>query len=339
MEKILFITQDRSDAIWITDKNIIKELKKHKHNFDFLVIRKKWSGAINIIFNYFYNIFLIVFKSFKYKRVFFTWQNPYVIFLRLIYWGKFIIMTVHHVEDYWWKSFVWKLIFKSVDRFIAISNFTKKQLINHWVNWVDILVNYNWIGDIFYYEKDNDLEKLNYILYIWTEVKRKNFETLLLAFRDIIKNFPDVKLMKIWASWDKSQEEKINNMVVELGIEDSVVIDRKRKTDWEIRRYYSNSLIYVSLSNLEWFWLTIPEAMACKCPVIASGIDPFREILWEMKYAIVDQNDIESVKLKIEKYLWDKSFREKMWLEWKKLSRKFSWEKNVETLLDNIHFL
>ena len=146
MKKILFITQKRKDAIWIVDESVKKELKNFNHHFDFLEIHEKWKWTFNVIKNYIKNIFLLQKKCFKYDKVYFTRENPYWIFVRMIYWRKYIVMTIHHVEDYWWKTIVWKLIFRTTNLFIAISEFTKSQLVALWVNEDKIKVNYNWIS-------------------------------------------------------------------------------------------------------------------------------------------------------------------------------------------------
>jgi len=167
MKKILYITQKRNDAIWIVDNSVKKELKNITHPFDFLEIHEKWKWTFNVIKNYIRNIFLLRKKCFKYDKVYFTWENPYWIFVRMIYWRKYIVMTIHHVEDYWWKTIVWKLIFKTTNLFIAISEFTKSQLVELWVNKDKILVNYNWISDIYYPEPIKDFTEYPYILYVW----------------------------------------------------------------------------------------------------------------------------------------------------------------------------
>ena len=140
MKKILFVTQKRKDAIWIVDESVKKELKKIEHPFDFLEIHEKWKWALNILKNYIRNFFLLRKTCFKYDTLYFTWENPYVIFVRVVYWKKKIIMTVHHVEDYWWKSIVWKLMIKSTNKFIAISNLLLTGASSKWLIFSPVLV-------------------------------------------------------------------------------------------------------------------------------------------------------------------------------------------------------
>lgn len=332
MKKILFITQKRKDAIWIVDDSVKKELKKIDHPFDFLEIHEKWKWALNIIKNYIRNFFLLRKTCFKYDTLYFTWENPYVIFVRVVYWKKKIVMTVHHVEDYWWKSIVWKLMIKSTDKLIAISNFTKDQLSWIWAKEKDIFINYNWISDIYYPEPIKDFTDYQYILYVWTEVPRKNTDLLLEVFAEVHKKYPKLKLVKIWKSWFEEDKVRFDNKVKELRLDDYVIIIRNFIEDDELRKWYSNALCYISLSKLEWFWLTIPEAMACWCPVIASNIWPFREIC-DNEDLIVNHQNKEDIIDKILKYLSDEKYRKDLSNYWKKRSSLFDWWKNAENLL------
>ena len=337
MRKILFITQKRSDAIWIVDESVKKELKKFSHPFDFFEIHEKWKWTFNVIKNYVRNIFLLRKKCFSYETLYFTWENPYVIFIRAVYWKKKIVMTVHHVEDYWWKSMVWKLMIKSTDELIAISNFTKGQLMWIWVNENDILVNYNWISDVYYPEPIEWFTNYPYILYVWTEVPRKNTDLLLEVFLEVHKQHPELKLVKIWKPWTEEDKERFDNKVKELKLEDSVIIKRNFIEDEELRRWYSNALCYISLSKLEWFWLTIPEAMACWCPVIASDIWPFREICRNTN-VLVNLEDKKNIIQLLLKILSNSGYRKEISDIWTKNDDRFNRKRNVKSLLKLFSF-
>lgn len=242
-------------------------------------------------------------------------------------------MTIHHVEDYWWKTIVWKLIFKTTNLFIAISEFTKSQLVELWVNKDKILVNYNWISDIYYPEPIKHFTEYPYILYVWTEVPRKNTSLLLEVFSEVHKQHPELKLVKIWKPWSEEDKVIFDNKVKELKIEDSVIIKRNFIEDDELRKWYSNALCYISLSKLEWFWLTIPEAMACGCPVIASDIWPFREICEDMD-VLVNLEDKKNIIQLLSKIISNPEYRKEISDVWIKNADKFKREKNTKKILD-----
>lgn len=326
MNNILYITQKSSNAIWIVDNSILKELLIIDHNFDFYYLKEKWNKKYEIIINYIFNIILLLLKCIFYKKIYFSWENPYVIFVKFLFPWKKIYMCVMHVEDYWWKSIIWKLIFKSVKKYVVISEFTKNQLIEYWIKSDDIFVNYLWISKEFFPEKINNFTDFKYILYVWTELERKNIKNLLLAFNEVIKKYPKLKLIKIWKPviW----KETTDNLVNELWLKDYIIFKREFISESELRKYYSNSICYISVATLEWFWMTVPEAMSCWCPVVVSDIWPFNEIVLKSQ-VIVNPYDINSITEWIFKYIDDKDFRNKMIDEWLINSMRFNWKTNA----------
>ncbi|MBS9775223.1 glycosyltransferase family 4 protein [Candidatus Gracilibacteria bacterium] len=332
MKKILFITQKRDDAIGTTSLAIVNELKNHKHNFDFLEIGEKGNAKIFQLYNYVKNTVIILIKSIGYSKVYIAWENPYVVFLKLFFPWKKIYMCVHHIEVYWDKFFIPNIILGSVFHFIAISNFTKQQLLDHGVKESNISINYNGINKLFYPEKIENFTDYTYILYVGTEVSRKNTDTLLEVFSLIHKKYPELKLVKIGKSGDIEAEKKFNKKVKELEIEKSVIINRDFISPNELRKWYSNALCYISLSTLEGFGLTIPEAIACGCPIIASNIKPFEEICQESE-VLFDPYNKENIVKQIEKYIQNDEYRGNIIKKLQKNITIFTWKYHAENLI------
>lgn len=329
--KILFVLQKRNDAIWIVDNSVINELLKVNHNFEFFYLKEKWYKKYEIIWNYIFNIVSLLLKSIIYNKIYFSWENPYVIFVKFFFPWKKIYMCVMHVEDYWGKTLIWKLIFKSVSKFIVISEFTKNQLLEYWIKSDNIFVNYLWISSNYYPENISNFTDFDFILYVWTELERKNIKNLLLAFNEVIKKYPKLKLIKIWKPviW----KETTDNLVNELWLKDNIIFKREFISEFELRKYYSNSICYISVATLEWFWMTVPEAMSCWCPVVVSDIWPFNEIVLKSQ-VIVNPYDIKSIKEWILKYINDKDFRNKMIDEWLINSKRFNWKTNANKIIN-----
>lgn len=335
MNRILFVTQSSEDAIDKVNQSVIKELNKVKHNFNFFQLNKKWENKIEIIKNYIVNSFKLIIKSIKYEKIYFSRENPYALLIKILFPKKEIIMCVHHVEDYWKDTLVWKIIFKKIDKFVTVSEFTQKQLIDNWVNKEKIFVNYNGINEEFFPDKSSNFQYNNYILYVWSEAKRKNLETLINAFKICIDRYPNLKLIKLWPSFFKEEENKNNELVKELKLENNVIFIRDFVPYDELRMFYSNAICYVSVSKLEWFGLTIPEALACGCPVVASDIPVFNEILWNSQIIVNPDNQNEIAEW-ILKYIEDNKFRNENILEWIKKSKTFTRKDNIYTLINNI---
>ncbi|MEF2175428.1 MAG: hypothetical protein V3575_03055, partial [Candidatus Absconditabacteria bacterium] len=101
MDKILFVTQSSQDAIDKVNQSVLKELNNVKHNFDFFQLNKKGENKIEIIINYILNSIKLIIKSIKYKKLYFSRENPYALIIKILFKKKEIFMCVHHVEDYW----------------------------------------------------------------------------------------------------------------------------------------------------------------------------------------------------------------------------------------------
>lgn len=332
MQKVLFITQKRSDAIGIVDDNQKAELEKIVHPFDFLQINEKGETKKQIICNYLKNIFLILKTARTYDQLFFSWENPYWICVKLFFPWEKVTMTIHHVEAYRWKSWIWKLIFKTTDCFVAISQFTKKQLIDLWVQEKKIIVNYNGISKAFYPEKLEIFQPFEYLLYVGTEIPRKNLKTLIAVFKKLKAQYSDLKLVKIWKPGTDEAKNETDHLVKVLWLNDEVIFHRNFISEDELRKRYSNAVCYVSLATLEGFGLTIPEAMACGCPVLASRIWPFEEICGDEEL-LVAPLDEEKIIDKLKIYLEDQNFRALKGKEWLMKVERFDWKKNVKNLI------
>lgn len=332
MNRILFVTQKRSDAIGIVDQNQKNELKNLDHNFDFLEIGEKGTTKMQIIVNYFKNVLLLLKTARNYNQIFFSWENPYGILIKLFMPWKKITMTIHHIEEYRWKTSIGKLIFRMMDHFIAISQFTKDQLIAFWVKPTKITVNYNGISKSFYPEKLENFQDFSYILYVGTEVPRKNLKTLLSVFKVLRTTYPKLKLVKIGKPGTEEAKKETDQLIKVLWLSDVVLLHRNFISNDELRKRYSNALCYVSLATLEGFGLTIPEAMACGCPVLASRIWPFEEICQD-ESMLIDPLDEEKIIDKFKIYLEDRNFRTLKSGEWLIKAERFDWKKNVNFLV------
>ena len=219
-----------------------------------------------------------------------------------------------------------------MDHFIVISQFTKDQLIAFWVKPTKITVNYNGISKSFYPEKLENFQDFTYILYVGTEVPRKNLKTLFSVFKVLHTAYPKLKLVKIGKPGTEEAKQETDQLIKVLWLSDAVLLHRKFISDDELRKRYSNALCYVSLATLEGFGLTIPEAMACGCPVLASRIWPFEEICQD-ESMLIDPLDEEKIIDKFKIYLEDQNFRALKSREWLMKVERFDWKKNVKNLV------
>ncbi|MCX6707119.1 MAG: glycosyltransferase family 1 protein, partial [Candidatus Woesearchaeota archaeon] len=104
------------------------------------------------------------------------------------------------------------------------------------------------------------------ILYVGSETPRMNFHTLLMAFYELKKSFPDIKLLKVGESKCPTERKRIMNLIYEWGIEKDVKFI-EHVSEEDLINYYNSVDLFVYPIEYTGFGLPPLEAMACGCPV------------------------------------------------------------------------
>lgn len=156
--------------------------------------------------------------------------------------------------------------------------------------------------------KEHELkEDIIYLIGVGRLVKRKGFDFLIKALSKIDNN--KVHLLLIG---DGPEKENLKNLSEELNIKERVhflgSVSEERKF-----QYLSNSDIYILSSVHEGFGIVLQEAMQVGLPIIATNNGGQVDIVENGKNGyLIEFNDEQSLKNKIEKLLKDKNLRTKM---------------------------
>jgi len=169
-----------------------------------------------------------------------------------------------------------KILLDKLDHIVAVSNETKKDIINYYkIDEDKITVIYN---SIFTSKKSIVELPEQFILYVGNRHGYKHFKTLMNIMPKIIKKTP-YKL--ICAGGEKVSAEE-RNYIKKHTLEKKIIF--KNFTDEELNYVYFKASCLVITSIAEGFGQNIIEAQSNKCPIICSDIPIFREIA--SKYAI-----------------------------------------------------
>jgi len=205
---------------------------------------------------------------------------------------------VNRVDLFFLKTLI-PLSLKKSNKIIAVSEFTKKEIIKyHKITPDKIVTIHNGESSDFFYKQIKDkksiIKKLEirkpYLFYIGTHQPRKDLPTLIKAFFDLkekhssekeIQNLQLVIGGKIKAhNYDPRINEVLNNAKNNLTkrrlLED--IIFTGYLDDKELVTVYQEAKIFVYPSLYEGFGLPLIEAMVSKTPVVCSDIKCFREI-------------------------------------------------------------
>jgi glycosyltransferase involved in cell wall biosynthesis len=229
-----------------------------------------------------------------------------------------------------------KWALRSVDRIIAVSNFTKNQIMKKYLlNKEKIEVIYNGVDTAVsnFNEKDfNDVrDRYNLpdkpiILFIGrVDDPRKGLDVLLKAFKHVLEQTDAILLIVGGGNQDYTRKLArslgIFQYIYFTGFVDSLTL----------KKIYTFCSIYVCPSRLEGFGLTIPEAMAVGKPIVATDVGAIPEIIKNYVHGIlVKSGDIRGIADAILKYLINMKYagivgtKNKIYL-----NNEFNWKKNA----------
>lgn len=255
-----------------------------------------------------------------------------------------VVITVHDLafkslknvftwKTVMWKNFITNLSIKKADKIIAITNFTKSEILKHYPNInknkIDVVYNgFNNFSNEPIIESNirEDIKhiKTPYILTVSTISPRKNIDGLIKAFYKIKDKIEENLVVVGDNGW---MYEDVFKLVKDLKLGDRVIFTGK-VNDEELKYIYRNSRIFTYLSFYEGFGLPPLEAMSYEIPCIVSNTSSIPEVVGDNAIK-VDPYDINSISDNLLKIYSLKSKNNKNNLE------KFSWEKCSENTLNS----
>lgn len=229
-----------------------------------------------------------------------------------------------------------KEIIMNADGIIAISEHTKNDLLKVYpeLNPEKIKVIYL-AASMERPDKKIDTSFLpsKYILFVGKRSLYKNGITLLKAFSEISKKYPDVSL--VMAGGGEFDEEELE--IIKAGkYEDRII--QKNLSDDELYYAYKNAECFVFPSLYEGFGIPILEAFYCDCPVALSNSSCFPEIAQDAA-VYFDGKDTDSMANAIEELLSDGEKRNEYRLRGQKRLADFTWGKVAKETLNFYQYI
>ncbi|MEA3272981.1 MAG: glycosyltransferase family 1 protein [Patescibacteria group bacterium] len=249
------------------------------------------------------------------------------------------------------KKIGYKTIFKkavtSSQAIIAVSNFTKQDIIKHFPQTkLKIKVIYEGC------ENDKNALRLKskrksvvtklqlgqyginkpYLLYIGAAYPHKNLESLVLAFEKIKRDKQWRKLSLVLVGGDDYFYKRLKSFTKRKGIKNVIFpgLIREEKTLQEI---YRNAEIFVFPSLYEGFGLPPLEAMTMGVPVVCSKATSLPEILARAA-SYFNPKDVRDITNKILRILENSSLKRDLVEEGYKRIELFSWQKMAQQTLE-----
>lgn len=367
---VLGIDPQSNSGGGVHDRELLKALAKAGVEIEILIPKnrphykniKNWhieyTPITHIFPPYLFNIFILPYLFKKYKegkfnciRVF----NPYfagpaVTLFKLFHKNVPVVANYNHLEESPVKKIIDKLLINKWDKIVAISEFTKKEIIEKFdVSPEKIEVSYIGVQKNKYFPKEKDqklinkysLQKKTALLFLGGLKKRKNVSFLI----DLIKEIHNRNIILLICG---SGEEGafLKEKVINLGLENQVKFTGFIRED-EKNDYYNLADIMLFPTLKEGFGLLPVEAGLCGKPTIASRVAAVPEVIIDGKTGLLaSPNDKEDWLDKISLLIKDKKLRENLGknsLEYyrKMYKEKFNWniiaKKYLNLYVDALH--
>ncbi len=165
-----------------------------------------------------------------------------------------------------------------------------------------------------------------YALFVGSVQPRKNLGGLLAAWGQA--NLPGAVLVvagEAGAAFAVSEVQKPAN-------EFATTRFLGRVPDADLPALYSGARLFVMPSLYEGGGLTVLEALACGCPVIAAGNTALPEYAGDLGSILIDPGDTGALAGAIKNVWGDEDLREAVRLRGPEHARSFSWEKSAEAM-------
>jgi len=245
--------------------------------------------------------------------------------------GTPLVLTVHSTEydrSGWlypnqWFIDIEREGMEKADRIIAVSNFTKKIIVEKYgINPDKIAVIHNAVYPI------EEGHKQDIVLFLGRLTIQKGAEFFLKAVQKVKDYEPDAKFVVAGAG---DMLPRLIGQAIDLGISDHTIFTG-RLSDEEVKHIYGISSVYVMPSVSEPFGITALEAISAGTPTIASKTAGFSEAF--VNCLKVDFWDTDEMANKIISLLRYDPLRKTMAQEGKKEIQLFTWDRVADKTIE-----
>ncbi len=203
-----------------------------------------------------------------------------------ILFGKRVIIIAHGIEVWRPLNIIKKIMIRSADMILAVSNFTKQKITDlHQLQKVNIEVLNNCFDPYFKFSDNfnkpqhllnrygltNDQKILFALTRLSFQEQYKGYDAVITQLPLIIKDFPDLMYI-IAGKADQQEKERIEKLIAQNNLQKHVLLAGFISDD-EVTDHFLLADVFVMPSRQEGFGIVFIEAMANGLPVIAGNID------------------------------------------------------------------
>ena len=339
-EYVLFVIEKDEEDI----KNQISKLEIKNLKLKIVSVNVSWhSFSEQVRFPKILNKEKLNLMHFPYFNVPIFYKGPYVITVHDLVYHHFMTgkASTLPIWLYGFKMLAYRIVIgtaaRKAKKIIAVSNSTKREIMNHLrVDGDKVDIVYEAADDFSAKgsessgrKSDNELDIKNYFLYVGNIYPHKNTERLLEAFK-IFSKENDTKLIFVGKEdyFYKNLKKGSRKM-----IEEGKIIIIYDAPDKKLYTLYKNAICLVRPSLMEGFSLPPLEALSCRCLVLASKISVHKEIFGDSIIYFDPYNTRDIIDKMGYVYGLDKKTRDGYIERGISLTWNFSWEKTARQTL------
>lgn len=224
---------------------------------------------------------------------------------------------------------------KKAQKIIAISEFTKKTLVETLSVPQDKIevVLYGLDQEVFrpvnisesFRTRYNLPTEYRYVLYVGSEVPRKNLSRLIQAFAQLKSRMPKVKLIKVGTPEYPLGHQQLQKLIEDLSLKDDVLF-YNHPGEEDLINFYNVGDLFAFPSLYEGFGMPPLEAMACGTPVMSSHAASLPEVVGDAAL-IVDPYDTNAMAETMYQILSNPSLQEELRHKGIERAQTFTWQR------------
>lgn len=165
----------------------------------------------------------------------------------------------------------------------------------------------------------------------------KGIDELINLVPALTKKYRDFKLVVVG---EGPERDRLNRLCREMQVESHVFFSGRLNHEKTLS-LLKRADVFLLNSRYEGLPHTVIEAMACRCPVIATGLEGTREVIEDGRNGVtVEPGDAQQLYQKLIFLLENEPARRRMTAEaYKTVTSKFTWEKTLDQLEDILRMI
>jgi glycosyltransferase involved in cell wall biosynthesis len=206
---------------------------------------------------------------------------------------------------------------------IAVSEWTKSQLLTHGVRSADVTVLYYGVDEQYIRSITPEKFASPTVIAVSRLVKYKHVDVIVRAFAKVLLRLPNTQLVIIGTGPEQS---KLQKLVRRLSIGESVRFRGFTKSHDDVIAAMKGSSVFCHASSVEGFGIVVLEAMAAGSLCVCTAIPPIQEITNGTGGLLVDVNDVQQYASAIVRALTDVPMQRAVRMQAEKRVRRFAWD-------------